>query len=409
MEQTLQKQKRLRWLYLIVSVFLLLFLGSIYAWSVFRVPLAQEFGWANEELSLTFSISMMMFCLGGLVSGVITARRGIRLTLALAAIFLTAGFILTSRIESLAGLYISYGVLAGFGTGLGYNSSISTIVRWFPDKQGLISGISLMGFGAGAMVLGTVGASLINAMGWRMTFLVFGVSVAVIIVVAAILLRPASQAFLDALSGTMKKSTLCIEDISWQHMLKRRNFWLYFVWAILLSAAGLAIISISASYANGFVGGDLTKAAAIAGIVSVANGIGRVIFGQLFDKKGYKVTMLTVCAFYLAAAAILILSDMMMSLSILVVAFVVIGLSYGGVTPTNSAYTAFFFGPTCYGLNFSITNLNLIAASYLGPAFTSGSPMTVFICIAVLSVAGGIITLLIRPHVSKETSSSLAL
>lgn len=396
MERIIQQQKRLRWIYLAVSVLLLLCLGLIYAWSVFRVPLEQEFGWAKSDSSLTFSISMMMFCLGGLASGILTAKKGVRLTLILCAVFLTAGFILASRVEALWELYLTYGVLAGFGSGLGYNAAISTSVRWFPDKQGLVSGIALMGFGFGAMILGTLGASLITLLGWRLTFFLFGAAFAVVILAAAAVLRPPQHDFLTALSGTLKKDTRSLEEINWRQMLHRRNFWLYFFWAILLSAAGLAVINISTAYAADFLGGDLTRAAAVAGIVSVANGIGRVGFGQLFDSKGYRTTMLSVCFVYLLAAAALLVSDASHSLSILAAAFVLIGLAYGGVTPTNSAYTAFFFGKKNYGLNFSITNLNLIPASYLGPLCACGEPVTVFLLIAVLAFLGAGITVVIR-------------
>lgn len=392
----LEQQKRKRWAYLALGVVLLLFLGLIYAWSVFRVPLEQEFGWAKGETSLTFSISMMMFCLGGLVSGIVTAKKGVRFTLIFSAIFLAAGFMLASRADSLLFIYITYGGLAGFGSGLGYNAAISTCVRWFPDKQGLVSGIALMGFGFGAMILGTLGASMIVDMGWRMTFFLFGVAFAVVILLSAFILRPASAEFLQALSGTLKKDSISVEEINWQQMLKRRNFWLYFLWAILLSAAGLAVINISAPYAGTFLGGDLTKAAAIAGIVSITNGVGRVLFGQLFDSKGYRVTMLGVSVAYIIAAGVLMTADSSQSLLILTAAFILSGLAYGGVTPTNSAFTAYFFGQKNYGLNFSITNLNLIVASYLGPICASGQPYTAFIIIAVLAVLGMGITAIIR-------------
>lgn len=392
----LEQQKRKRWAYLALGVVLLLFLGLIYAWSVFRVPLEQEFGWAKGETSLTFSISMMMFCLGGLVSGIVTAKKGVRFTLIFSAIFLAAGFMLASRADSLLFIYITYGGLAGFGSGLGYNAAISTCVRWFPDKQGLVSGIALMGFGFGAMILGTLGASMIVDMGWRMTFFLFGVAFAVVILLSAFILRPASAEFLQALSGTLKKDSISVEEINWQQMLKRRNFWLYFLWAILLSAAGLAVINISAPYAGTFLGGDLTKAAAIAGIVSITNGVGRVLFGQLFDSKGYRVTMLGVSVVYIIAAGVLMTADSSQSLLILTAAFILSGLAYGGVTPTNSAFTAYFFGQKNYGLNFSITNLNLIVASYLGPICASGQPYTAFIIIAVLAVLGMGITAIIR-------------
>jgi len=105
---------------------------------------------------------MMMFCLGGLASGMLTGRKGPRFTLTACALFLLAGFAMASRIHTLPGIYVSYGGFCGFGVGLGYNATISTIMRWFPDKQGLVSGITLMGFGFGGMLLGTLGAYLVS-------------------------------------------------------------------------------------------------------------------------------------------------------------------------------------------------------------------------------------------------------
>lgn len=228
MKALIMQQKRRRWAYLILSVFLLLFLGLIYAWSVFRVPLEQEFGWSKSGTSLTFSISMIMFCLGGLISGVLTARKGMRTTLILAAVLLASGFGLASQITSLMGIYLTYGGMAGLGVGLGYNAVISTIMRWFPDKQGLVSGIALMGFGFGAMILGTAGASLIVLAGWRMTFLLIAASYAVVIALAIVILRPPDADFTAALSESLPKGKAAREEIGWQDMLRRRSFWLFF-------------------------------------------------------------------------------------------------------------------------------------------------------------------------------------
>lgn len=396
MNNVFEKQKIARWRYLVLGVVLLLFLGLIYAWSVFRVPLEEEFGWARAETSITFSISMMMFCLGGLVSGIFTEKRGVRFTLMLCAVFLAIGFVAASRINSLLGIYITYGGFCGFGVGLGYNSTISTVVKWFPDKQGLISGVSLMGFGFGSMLLGTIGASMITALGWRKTFLIFGIAFAVIMLCGAMLMRTASEQFVTHISVGGKKKQAAVEEIDFRQMLKRRNFWLYFAWAIILSAAGLAIINNSTTYANSILGGDLTQAAAIAGIVSIFNGIGRVIFGQIFDLKGYRFTMLASCSTFTIAAVALIASNATQSMTLLVAAFVIIGLAYGSVTPTNSAYTAYFFGRSNYALNFSITNLNLIVASYLGPMCTNGSYGATFKFILIFAILGFLITMFIQ-------------
>lgn len=392
----LQKAKRIRWAYLVLGVALLLCLGLIYAWSVFRAPLEAEFGWSKAQSSVTFSVSMMMFCLGGLASGIITGKRGPRPALVGSGVFLLVGFAAASRIHSLAGIYISYGGFCGFGVGLGYNATISTVMKWFPDKRGLVSGITLMGFGLGGMLLGTAGAGLITALGWRVTFLIFAVAFAAIMLCGAALLRPAEDQIAESLADGAGEKTASVEEVPWQAMTRRGNFWLFFFWTVVLSAAGLAVINESSTYAGGFVGGDLTRAAAIAGIVSVANGAGRVIFGQLFDMVGYRVTMLSVSGLYALAAAVLTASYKSQSVAVLVIAFVLTGLAYGGVTPTNSAFIAYFFGRRNYAMNFSIINLNLIAASYLGPLCGGGSYLRTFGAIGVFAAVGAVLTLLIR-------------
>lgn len=368
-EKALKRQMSSRWALLVLGVILLLFLGLIYGWSIFRSPLQSEFGWTDSQASLTFSISMMTFCLGGLVGGIINkGKNGFRINLIAAAVLLAIGFFSASNIQSLMGIYLSYGVCCGFGVGLGYNTAISTIVKWFPDKQGLISGITLMGFGFGSMILGTVAGAMIQSMGWRVTFRIFAVAFAIVMVVGALLLRNAGAEFVAYLSqGSSKAVTPAVEEVGAAVMLRRRNFWIYFVWAIILSAAGLAIINSSAPYAQLFVGENLTLAASIAGIVSIANGVGRVIFGGMFDKIGYRLTMLIDCVVFVVASLVLMASFATKSMPVLVIAFILIGLAYGGVTPTNSAFIAYFFGRENYAVNFPIVNLNLIFASFLRP------------------------------------------
>lgn len=397
-EKALKRQMSSRWALLVLGVILLLFLGLIYGWSIFRSPLQSEFGWTDSQASLTFSISMMTFCLGGLVGGIINkGKNGFRINLIAAAVLLAIGFFSASNIQSLMGIYLSYGVCCGFGVGLGYNTAISTIVKWFPDKQGLISGITLMGFGFGSMILGTVAGAMIQSMGWRVTFRIFAVAFAIVMVVGALLLRNAGAEFVAYLSqGSSKAVTPAVEEVGAAVMLRRRNFWIYFVWAIILSAAGLAIINSSAPYAQLFVGENLTLAASIAGIVSIANGVGRVIFGGMFDKIGYRLTMLIDCVVFVVASLVLMASFTTKSMPVLVIAFILIGLAYGGVTPTNSAFIAYFFGRENYAVNFPIVNLNLIFASFLGPMVGNGGYMMTFGAIIVFAIVGAVLVFLLK-------------
>ncbi len=148
-------------------------------------------------------------------------------------------------------------------------------------------------------------------------------------------------------------------------MIRKPAFWLYYLWAILLSAAGLALISQASGVARE-IGTDVSAGtiATVVGLISVCNGVGRVILGALFDKVGRSKTMQTVNVLFLLTCGVLILSLSLKSFPILVAGFVLGGFSYGGVTPTNSAFVSSYYGLKNFPLNFSIINTNLIIASF---------------------------------------------
>ena len=380
--------QRKRWFYLSAGTLLLMCLGVIYAWPVFRQPLVAEFGWSTAEASLTFSISMMMFCLGGLLGGLLNQRLGSRRIILLSAVLLGGGLAASSQVTSLSGLYLSYGMIGGLGSGLGYNAVISLLVRWFPDRQGLVSGISMMGFGMGSMVLGTLAAAMIGAAGWRWTLTALGAVFMVLLAAGMVVLRPVRPADLAVMQQDQASLRPAREELTAQEMFHRKHFWLYFGWAVLLSAGGLAIINGSVAYASTFVGGDLTAAAMLAGLVSVTGGIGRIAVGQCFDKWGWQRTMCVVCGCYAIAGALLLASLFSGSLLLVAAAFSFTGLAYGGVPPTSSAYTASFFGRRHYALNFSLMNLSIIPASYLGPLCGTVSDAFAFGLLLVFALIG---------------------
>ena len=182
-----------RILYAVVGVAVMLFAGFVYAWSILSAPIAADFPqWTNAQLSLTFTICMAFFCLGGMAAGVLSKRIPVRFNVIISAVLFLVGFFLTSRVQSLLLLYVSYGVLCGTASGFAYNSVMNVMPRWFPDRQGLISGILLMGFGASSMIIGSAFTSLTpsSAGAWRSSLLFMGVLMAVILLVGSFFLIP---------------------------------------------------------------------------------------------------------------------------------------------------------------------------------------------------------------------------
>lgn len=230
---------------------------------------------------------------------------------------------------------MGYGVLAGFASGLAYNSVMSTMSKWFPDKQGLISGILLMGFGLGSFIIGKVYQAYTPSTigGWRISFMIFGVILAVVLIIFGFFFVKPDEDFILTVSKNKKENNIKKEvgiDIDAKQMIKRSSFWFYFVWAILLSASGLALISQASGIVNEIAKNiDASSVATIVGLISICNGIGRVIYGGMFDKFGRSKTMITVVVVFLVSSILLVLAFNTKSLIILIVGFILCGASFG--------------------------------------------------------------------------------
>ena len=393
-----------RWIYAIAGVIVLLFAGLIYAWSVLSSPIAAEFdSWSKGAMSLTFTLAMSFFCIGGLIAGLLAGRVKERYIFIASAVLFLIGFMLVSSIKSIGMLYLGFGVLAGLGAGFSYNTVMGSVTKWFPDKKGLISGILLMGFGIGAFIIGKVYAAMLASYDWRAEFKALGIIVFVVILIGAFIVRKPgvdeAKAYTVAEEKTKEGQS---DDYTTVEMMKKTSFWLYFVYAVLLSAAALALIA----QASGIVTETAPNLGAgtiatIVGLISVFNGIGRVIFGGLYDKLGQKKTMLLNCGLYIVSVLINIAGLNTQSLALVVVGYIFFGLSYGGVTPTNSAFIMDYFGVRNYPVNFSIINLNLLIASFGGTLAGTiydkqGTYLSIFIIMIVAIAIATACTLLIR-------------
>lgn len=368
-------------------------IGLIYAWSIFVKPLEAEFGWNRTETSLTFTISMTFFCIGGVISGLLLKKKSGRFIIMLSALLLAAGFLLSSRVETLAGIYISYGVFCGLGVGLAYNANISTVIKWFPDKVGFISGILLMCFGGGGLILGSVASSLIVSMGFRTTFVILAFTFAIILLVGGMFIKPPGENdVLPARKAKAKGSEDFGVELGTMEMLKRKSFWLYFSWSAVLTGAGLAVIGHAAVAAQD-VGATVAQAALIVGAISISNGVGRVVVGLIFDRFGRKISIRWSNSTMVIAFALLTLAIMKESMLLFILGGIVIGIAYGSIPPTNAAYVNLFYGPKNYALNFSVMNTAIIPGSILGPLVAgaiktaTGSYMTAFAIILGLAMA----------------------
>lgn len=379
-----------RWIYAAVGTITLLFAGLIYAWSVLASPIAQEFNnWSAAQLSLTFTIGMTMFCIGGLVGGLLSNKINVRINVWISALLFLIGFYISSKTTTLVNLYIGFGILSGLASGLTYNAVMGTMCKWFPDKQGLISGILLMGFGIGSFIIGKVYQAFTPSEigGWRTSFMIFGIVLFVVLLIGGLFFIKPDEDFIVPDKINKKKSDKNKEegiDVGPSVMVKRPAFWLFFIWSFLLSGAGLALISqakgVATEIGPNIDGGTI---ATVVGLISIFNGVGRVVYGNMFDKVGRAKTMLTINIVFLISAGIMVASLLSKNFMLMSLGFMCCGFSYGGIPTSGSAFANAFYGPTNYPINFSIINLNLIIASCGGTIAgalydSSGSYLTTF-------------------------------
>ena len=406
-----------RWIYAIVGVIAMLFAGLIYAWTVLSSPMSvvNNGPWEDSALTWTSTIVMVFFCLGGFFGGLLQRKIKVRYEMWLSAVLLATGFLIASHASSIVMVYIGFGGFAGLGAGFAYNAVMSSVSRWFPDKQGFVSGILLMGFGFSTFLVGKIYAAVVDGTNsgagasWQQCFFVFGILLLVVMAIAGFFTaKPGLDFVPPAASDTAKAKAAPYEEVATRDMLKRSSFWLMFLWAILISVAGLSVIFLGRPIAVAAVPALSAGSVATAvGLISIFNGIGRIIFGWLFDRIGYKLTLLICCATFVVAMILIILALTSGSPAMLYVSYIATGLAFGGCTPSQSAFINKFYGAENYPTNFSIMVMNLLVASFGTKAAdavqqTTGSYVVVLVGIIGLCVIAAICAMLIRKPDAQE-------
>lgn len=383
--------KKKRSVYLVLSAVSLLFLGLIYAFSMFAAPMCQSFGLEKSAVGLTFNIMMITFCIGAVVGSQIEGKIGVRNTLIIAAIMFLAGFAGTGLFAdgNIGIVYGCYGVLGGLGVGIGYNSVIATTNVWFPDKVGFSSGVLMMGFGLGSLILGTLSVNLAPTLGLSTVFIGIGVITAIVVIALAMVLkRPPAD--IVAIMAPEKAVGSGYDPGDEDTALKTSTFYVYWIWAIIVIAIGLATIGNCASDAQ-LVGLDAAFATLLVGLVSTCNGLARVVIGMIYDKTNVKVTML-VDGLIAVVACVSIVAALMTSTPILyIIGAFCCGFCYGGVPVVASAFARQRFGAKNYPLNLSLANFAIVFGSILNIVVQSAvggadNRLGVFIVMAALSV-----------------------
>lgn len=373
--------------------------GVVYSWSIFVLPLEEFHGWTRIETSLTYTFMVAFQCVGLLAGGVLIRRFGVRVTELLGAFMLFTGFLGSSLAEHLATLYVGYGIIAG--TGLGILNIIPTAVcmRWYPEKQGLISGLCHMSIPLGTLLYGSTLAPLfIAATDINMTFRILGCVFFLIACVCAAILRMPPAGFMASCT-TGPAPVRPGRDFSTAEALRSpacRYIWL---WVLTVQIGGFMATGHIAPFA--VERGLAPEYAGLAvGIFALGNGCGKFSLGFLSDKIGARPAMFV--SLTLLTAGLLSMGVLAGGWLVLPCAMVT-AMGFGGLFSLLSVVLMSFFGARNYGILFGICSTPMIVAAFAGPYLGSivrswtGDYRVSFLGAAALSLLGFLWITRIRP------------
>ncbi|OIJ15756.1 MFS transporter [Anaerobacillus arseniciselenatis] len=395
------KQKN-RWLIALSAVAIHTSIGSAYAYSVFQNPLSEKLGWESTQVTLAFTIAIFILGISAASFGQFVEKNGPRKSALLAAILFASGIIgsgVAVSLESLPLFYLTYGVLSGMGLGLGYISPVSTLVKWFPDRRGLATGMAVFGFGAGALIAGPVAAQLIGSLGVASTFFILGAAYFLFMTLGALYIaKPpvgwAPKGMDPSAVGGGKydiKGTQDLAQLTAKQASKTKRFWLLWVMMFINISTGLMLISVASPMAQEKVGMTAIAAASMVGFMGLFNGGGRIGWSSASDFIGR--SRIYPIFFAIQLVAFLILPNITNVIAFQILIFLVLTI-YGGGFAVLPAFIGDLFGTKQLGAIHGLILTSWSMAGVMGPQLvayihgaTNSYNLTFYVFVGFLAIA----------------------
>ncbi|OHB77553.1 MAG: hypothetical protein A2Z34_05875 [Planctomycetes bacterium RBG_16_59_8] len=413
-----------RWMVVVGALVIQVSLGAVYIWSVFQTPLKRAFpSWSETQVTLPAQIVLAAFALAVIFGGRLQDRLGPRKVATVGGVILGLGLILarfTAGFEGSSALWwliLTYSILGGLGIGAAYVCPIATCVKWFPDKKGLITGLAVAGFGAGAFFFAPLAKGLISGtpyelLGLRLfplpklelfdTFAALGAIFLVAVLFGAQMLKLPPAGYVPtgwtppkpSQSGGVVKT-----DFTPTEMMRTPMFWILWLTYFVGCTAGLQIIMKASPIWQSFAFGILTPpvtenafqqvtaaATSAVAILAIFNSLGRILWGKLSDNIGRKTTLVTM---FLICAAVMLALDSLRVYALYLSGVCVIGLCFGGFLALYPAVTADLYGTKHLGVNYGLMFSAYGAGGLVGPYLAAVMMTTVAKIPAQTSEAGG--------------------
>lgn len=393
----------------------------LYAWSVFIKPLSAEFGWTRAEIAMAFGICALVFGLTTFVAGKLSDRYGPRIVVLVGSLILGVGFVLSGFIQTKAQLYLTYGLIAGFGGGLVYLPPIATAPKWWPDRKALATGFSVVGLGLGSFIMAPLATAIITnpSLGWRYVFISVGIAMGIMGIISALCLKnpPAgwkprgwAPPSLPLNNQASDQRTLAVRDHTFSETIRTPQFWLLYLAYFCGCFAGLMVIGHIAGHGRD-AGLAPMQAAFAVSTLAICNAATRILIGALADRIGTKISFIGI--FALQVVAMFLLFPAGSSAVWLAVVAAIIGWNYGAMFTLFPATCLSYYGASAQGSNYGLLFTAFGLAGLLGPLVggmlkdSTGSYSAPFIVGGVTVIVSVIITAFISPPERKTVYQSM--
>jgi MFS transporter, OFA family, oxalate/formate antiporter len=404
------KSQSNRWVQLLLGVIAMMSISSPqYVWTLFTGPLNQKLGTTLAEIQVTFSLLIVLQTFFSPFQAYLVDRFGPKLLISVGAIMSGGSWVLASYANSLMALYITYGVVGGFGTGIIYVGIIGLVVRWFPDRRGLATGLAAAGYGFGAFFTSFPIDTMIRSSGYERTLLVWGIIQAAIGVATASGLHIPPEGYRPAgfNPDTVQLEMQSRRSYSPKEMLQNPIFYLLFIMMAMMSTSGLMVVSNVGPFANEYNVAQVLVFGMAALPLSltlsrVTNGLTRPFFGWVSDHIGRESTM--ALAFSLEAVAILVLFAFIDNPAMFVVLTGLVFFGWGEIFSLFPSTLTDTFGPKFAATNYGFLYIAQgVGSIFGGPAAAflreqTGSWTIVFIVVACLDALTALLAIaLLKP------------
>ena len=414
---TAKREHKLFYGYIVVSAaFLILVMtwGTVYSFGVFFKPVLTEFGWTRAATSGAYSLFLLLLAFLGIVMGRLNDRFGPRIVLTGCGLVLGSGYLLMSQISAIWQLYLFYGVILAIGASGVYVSLASTISRWFIKRRGLMTGIAVSGIGVGTMIIPPAANWLITDYGWRVSYLVVGIAVLVLIISAAQFLRydPSQMEQLPYGEHQSEPGSVNLKarGFSLQETIHTGQFWIIGVMFFCFGVSIQAILVHIIPHATD-IGISAASAANILAVIGGVSAAGRITMGGFADRIGSKLALIAV--FILMTAALLWLPTAK-GLGMLYLFAIAFGFAYGGWATLISLIPAELFGLGSLGVILGAVHFSVATGEAVGPTLAgrifdvTGSYQPAFLVCAALSFIAIILALFLKPTTYARAARGIA-